>query len=89
MQIRVIYRDGNNIFTIGVAKSITVLDVMTVLMDECGVPIANQQLTWGRRVLWDDDPLSLYNIKTWSILWLEKIPTPPALPPTNPAPCVA
>ena len=55
-----------------VQKTGTVLDVKIAVVKANNTPIANQQLTLGRRILLDDDPLSLYKIKTGTMLRLEK-----------------
>ena len=80
MKIEVFYMGDRTMRSLTVSKTSTVLDVKTAVMDAgCCIPIANQQLKRGRRILLDDDPLSLYKIKTGTVLWLERIPTPPAL----------
>ena len=42
MQIRVLVRGNGNLFVLDVAKSNKVLDVKTAVMEEYGIPIANQ-----------------------------------------------
>jgi hypothetical protein len=96
MKIDVFCTDDRTMHTLTVSKTSTVLDVKTAVMAAgCCIPIASQQLRLGRRIMLDDDPLSLYNIKPGTVLWLERIPAPPALPaplvqmaPALPAPLV-
>ena len=64
MKIEVFCTDERTMHTLTVSKTSTVLDVKTAVMAVgCCIPIANQQLSLGRRILLDDDPLSLYKIK--------------------------
>ncbi|MFM7979960.1 MAG: hypothetical protein ACKPKO_11660, partial [Candidatus Fonsibacter sp.] len=71
MHIRVLCREDLSVLTLdGVKKLDTVLDLKTIIMTEYGIPIESQQLKMGRMAMLNDDLLSKYKVKQWSVLWL-------------------
>jgi hypothetical protein len=63
-----------------VKRSDTVHDVKPKIESVKGIPIDNQDVTIWEREMFDDDQLSLYNIKSRSIILLQLRITPPQTP---------